>query len=56
MADTINYQPLQRITCKDIQNLLIVSQATAQRYFADIKNSYGIEVVTYKHFTTYFKI
>lgn len=56
MADTLNFQPFQRITCKDIENLLIVSKATAQRYFSDIKICFAVEVVTYKHFTTYFKL
>ena len=56
MADTLNYQPLQRITCKDIENLLIVSERTARRYLSDIRSHFEINVVTYKHFTTYFKI
>jgi hypothetical protein len=56
MADTLNYQPLQRLTCKDIENLLIVSKATAQRYYSDIKQAYSIDLVTYKHFTMYFKL
>lgn len=56
MADTLNFKPLQRITAKDIENLLIVSERTAKRYLSDIKSHFEITVVTYKHFTTYFKI
>lgn len=56
MKDTKNYQPTQVIKVKDIQNLLIVSLSTAQRYYSDIKNTYNVKQVLYQHFINYFKI
>lgn len=56
MVDTSNYQPQQRISYKDIMQLMIVSEASAKRYFADIKGTLALRVVTYKHYTEYFKL
>jgi response regulator of citrate/malate metabolism len=56
MADTINFQPHQKISAKDIANLLIVSEASAKRYMADIKKQYDITVITYKHYAKYFHL
>jgi hypothetical protein len=56
MTDTKNYKAFQKLSWKDIQELLIVSDSTAQRYLNDIKQSYSISIVTYNHFKKYFKI
>lgn len=56
MVDTCNYQPHQRISYKDIMQLMIVSESSARRYFADIKETLALQVVTYKHYTDYFKL
>ncbi|GIZ08488.1 hypothetical protein FUMI01_12150 [Flavobacterium sp. UMI-01] len=55
MADTNNYTELQKLSYKDIECLLIVSEATAKRYYNDIKTTYNLRAVLYKHFLQYFK-
>lgn len=52
----VKYAPTQQIRCKDIQSLLQVSEATAKRYMRDIKQQYGIAVITYNHYAKYFSL
>lgn len=56
MTDTQNYKAFQKLSWKDIQQLLIVSDSTAQRYLSDIKQTFNISIVTYNHFKKYFKL
>lgn len=57
MTDTINYKDTTKITAKDVCDLLCtISQRTAEQYFTDIKNHFGIKIVLYKHFKEYFKL
>lgn len=55
MSDTINYKEYQKLSFKDIQTLLIVSEASAKRYLTDIKEHFKIDAVLYLHFKKYFK-
>lgn len=52
----IKYTHFQKITNKDISNILIVSSSTAKIYLKDIKNHFNIKVVTYFHLMQYFKL
>lgn len=54
MADTQNYKEFQKLSFKDIQTLLIVSEPTAKRYLGDIKLHFKIDAVLYIHFKKYF--
>lgn len=56
MTDTNNYKAFQKLSWKDIQDLLLVSDSTAQRYLSDIKQNFDITIVTYSHFKNYFKL
>lgn len=47
---------LQVIRIKDIETLLKVSTATAQRYYHEIKETYSIKIVLQYHFNKYFNI
>lgn len=55
MADTYNYKEYQKLSFKDIQTLLTVSEASAKRYLSDIKNHFEINAVLFSHFKKYFK-
>ncbi|WP_157776678.1 hypothetical protein [Flavobacterium crassostreae] len=46
----------QKLTAKDVAELLAVSLATAEKYFKDIKQQYEINIVLFFHFKKYFKI
>lgn len=57
MTDTTNYKDTTRITAKDVCELLCtVSLRTAEQYYTDIKKHFGINIVLYSHFKSYFKI
>lgn len=56
MADTKNYKEFQKLSWKDIQDLLIVTDATAQRYLTEIKEHFNVTVATYQHFKKYFNL
>ncbi|GEL11817.1 hypothetical protein SAMN05192550_2807 [Flavobacterium glycines] len=55
MADTNNYKEFQKLSFKDIQSLMLVSEATAKKYLTDIKTHFCITIVTYSHFKQYIK-
>jgi hypothetical protein len=56
-TDTKNYKEFQKLSYKDIENLLItISERTAKQYLNDIKQHYQIDIVTYQHFKNYFKV
>ena len=51
------YSEFQKISYKDIEALLInVSEKTAKQYLTDIKKEFGINIVLFNHFKSYFKI
>jgi DNA-binding CsgD family transcriptional regulator len=52
----IKYTLFQKITNKDIANILVISTSTAKIYLKDIKEHYNIKIVTYFHLTQYFKL
>lgn len=56
MADTTNYKEFQKLSWKDLQSLLLVSDASAQRYLTEIKQHFNVTVLTYQHFKKYFKL
>jgi hypothetical protein len=52
-----NYQEFQKLSYKDIENLLItISTRTAKQYLSDIKRHFNSPIVTFSHFKTYFKV
>lgn len=56
MADTTNYTDSQRLTAKDVCDLMLtISERTAHRYLKDIKDHFSIRVVLYKHYREYFR-
>lgn len=56
MHQTTEISEFQIIRVKDIQNLMNVSKRTAERYIKDIKETYKIRFVLYKHYKKYFQI
>ena len=50
------YKNTEKLTAKQIAVLMNVSTCTASRYMQDIKLQYGIKIVLYVHFLTYFCI
>lgn len=46
----------KKMTFKDIQNSLEVSECTAKKILKDIKNEYDIKIVTYRHLKMYLKV
>ena len=47
---------IQKLTSKDLQNYIVISQRSAERMHKDIKNEYGIKYVTIHHLKLYLKI
>lgn len=45
-----------KLTAKQVSELLNVSVSTAYRYMKDIKEEYNLKVVTFSHYQKYFKI
>lgn len=56
-TDTNNYKEFQKLSYKDIENLLFtISPRTAKQYLSDIKRHFNVSIVTYSHFKSYFKV
>lgn len=56
MADTKEYKEFQKLTWKDIQDLMLVTDASAQSYLTDIKQHFNVKAATYQHFKRYFNL
>jgi len=56
-TDTKITKSFKTLSYKDIEYLLIsISERTAKQYLADIKHHFEIDVVTFQHFKSYFKV
>jgi len=51
-----NTVEFHKITYKDIENYMNVSERTAKRYFSDIKEEYNLRAVCLQHFLNYFNL
>lgn len=51
-----NYTEFQKLSSKDIQSLLSVSESTSYLILKDIKQHYNLTSVLYYHFKNYYKI
>lgn len=45
-----------KISCKDVQNLLDCSERTAKKYYREIKQEFDLQIVLKHHFNKYFKV